>query len=158
MIKCLNSFNCAKNHSFSNIKYSIKTFSNNYVYFICYFVTISGITYSLSSNLTALIFDPKSGRSFRESVILGFFLLALGGLPPFINFWAKLLGLKVIIFSSPVGLAVAFILVIITAWLMFIYLSLIDKFILKNNLFNFTALKFYRSKSVFLVLIPLAGS
>ena len=126
-------------------------------YFSCYFVTIAGLAYSFSSNSASLTLDTKSGMSFRESLAVGFFLLALGGLPPFINFWAKLIRLKIIIFRSLVGVVVGFILVIITAWLIFVYLGLIDKFILKNNSFNFKTLKFYTSKSIIFLSIPLAG-
>jgi len=45
---------------------------------------------------------------------MGALLLSLAGLPPFINFWAKVLVLKVMIFSSTASAIAGLILTIIT--------------------------------------------
>ena len=102
--------------------------------------------------------DSKSGFSSADTIFIGALLLSLAGLPPFINFWAKLLVLKVIIFRSILRAIVGFILTIITRWMVYLYLGLIDKFILKNNSFRSKAIKFYStSKYIIVYSIPLFG-
>merc|ERR1712241_152593 len=111
-------------------------------FFLCYFFTIRGVVHILSSNESALMLDSKSGFSSADTIFIGALLLSLAGLPPFINFWAKLLVLKVIIFRSILRAIVGF----------------IDKFILKNNSFRLKAIKFYStSKYIIVYSIPLFG-
>ena len=127
-------------------------------FFLCYFFTIRGVVHILSSNESALMLDSKSGFSSADTIFIGALLLSLAGLPPFINFWAKLLVLKVIIFRSILRAIVGFILTIITRWMVYLYLGLIDKFILKNNSFRLKAIKFYStSKYIIVYSIPLFG-
>ena len=127
-------------------------------FFFCYFFTIRGVVHILSSNESALMLDSKSGFSSADTIFMGALLLSLAGLPPFINFWAKLLVLKVIIFRSILRAIVGFILTIITRWMVYLYLGLIDKFILKNNSFRLKAIKFYStSKCIIVYSIPLFG-
>ena len=127
-------------------------------FFLCYFFTIRGVVHILSSNESALMLDSKSGFSSADTIFMGALLLSLAGLPPFINFWAKLLVLKVIIFRSILRAIVGFILTIITRWMVYLYLGLIDKFILKNNSFRLKAIKFYStSKCIIVYSIPLFG-
>ena len=127
-------------------------------FFFCYFFTIRGVVHILSSNESALMLDSKSGFSSADTIFMGALLLSLAGLPPFINFWAKLLVLKVIIFRSILRAIVGFILAIITRWMVYLYLGLIDKFILKNNSFRLKAIKFYStSKYIIVYSIPLFG-
>ena len=127
-------------------------------FFLCYFFTIRGVVHILSSNESALMLDSKSGFSSADTIFIGALLLSLAGLPPFINFWAKLLVLKVIIFRSILRAIVGFILTIITRWMVYLYLGLIDKFILKNNSFRLKAIKFYStSKCIIVYSIPLFG-
>ena len=127
-------------------------------FFLCYFFTIRGVVHILSSNESALMLDSKSGFSSADTIFMGALLLSLAGLPPFINFWAKLLVLKVIIFRSILRAIVGFILTIITRWMVYLYLGLIDKFILKNNSFRLKAIKFYStSKYIIVYSIPLFG-
>merc|ERR1711902_195186 len=127
-------------------------------FFLCYFFTIRGVVHILSSNESALMLDSKSGFSSADTIFIGALLLSLAGLPPFINFWAKLLVLKVIIFRSILRAIVGFILTIITRWMVYLYLGLIDKFILKNNSFRLKAIRFYStSKYIIVYSIPLFG-
>jgi len=132
---------------------------NSFVFFfLCYFFTMGGVVHILSSNESALILDSKSGFSSTDTILMGALLLSLAGLPPFINFWAKVLVLKVMIFSSTASAIAGLILTIITRWMVYLYLGLIDKFILKNNSFRLKALKFYStSKYVIVYLIPVLG-
>jgi len=119
---------------------------------------MGGVVHILSSNESALILDSKSGFSSTDTILMGALLLSLAGLPPFINFWAKVLVLKVMIFSSTASAIAGLILTIITRWMVYLYLGLIDKFILKNNSFRLKALKFYStSKYVIVYLIPVLG-
>merc|ERR1712115_192258 len=85
-------------------------------------------------------------------------LIIVGRTAPVYQFWAKLLVLKVIIFRSILRAIVGFILTIITRWMVYLYLGLIDKFILKNNSFRLKAIKFYStSKYIIVYSIPLFG-
>merc|ERR1712039_356594 len=84
------------------------------VFFLCYFFTMGGVVHILSSNESALILDSKSGFSSTDTILMGALLLSLAGLPPFINFWAKVLVLKVMIFSSTASAIAGLILTIIT--------------------------------------------
>ena len=128
------------------------------LFFSLYFIRIGALSIYLATEGKGLIFDVKSILSYREALAIGGILLSLAGAPPFLGFWGKLVILKLMLLSGPPIFFFAFFIVITTAWIVYIYVSLIDGLLIKRRIFGVQSLKHSQISGFIAYLVFLSGA
>jgi len=123
-------------------------------FFLIYFLTVLALCGFISLNNVELSYKINSGLRANDGLLLGGCVLGLGGLPPFINFWAKLTILKTLVEAGWVSIIAGLMLSLITSWLIYVYISLINEFILKSRIFRNLVVK-YNGSNIFLIYLRL---
>ena len=114
-----------------------------FFFFSAYSGTMGLLSLYLAPTRSGALFDSKVCLTHAEALTLCGVFLRLRGIPPFINFWAKLIVLKALVSKS---LVVAIYIMLMTGWIVYVYTRMIEVLLITRGRRGSPTLKLNNSR------------